>query len=248
MKRRRIFAPGLVCLIVLWVAGCARSSAPAPDLGPPEGWRGDEARWWRADLDTTGVFRDLETLRTMDLMGEDVTYAASRTLAEQSGVAHQQLARAVKQSLIRLFRNQPEVVDSLFEQYVSPKIARARVSGDSRKLVNRFKRVGYQTIRRHFLEPRTIRKLGADIPVPYPDSLRERRIGGKVRLQVFINEKGEPVAVEKLEGVHPVLDAIAMRATTEMRWQPAYLLRGGKSDPLPSWTRFKVNFNAPETP
>ncbi len=248
MTHDRFLLVGLACLTVLWVAGCARSPAPAPDLGPPAGWVGDDARWWRADLDTTGVFRDLETLQTMDLLGADVTYAANRALAEQSGVAHQQLARAVKQSLIRLFRNQPEVIDSLFRHYVLPKIARADVSGDPQKLLNRFKRVGYQTIRRHFLEPRTIRKLGADIPVPYPDSLRARRIGGKVRLQVFINEKGEPVAVEKLEGVHPVLDVLAMRATTEMRWQPAYLLRGGKSDPIPSWTRFKVNFNAPETP
>lgn len=238
----------LICMVLGWVAGCNRSAEPPSELGPPEGWVADGGRWWRADIDTSGVFRNLETLDAMGIAEEDLTYAADRTLAEQSGVAHRQLMRAVKQSLIRLYRNRPEVIDSLFEQYVVPKIEKASVSGDARKLVARFKREGYQTIRRHFLEPRALRKLGVDIPVPYPDSLRERGIGGRVRLQVYINEKGEPVAVEKLEGVHPVLDAIAMRATTEMRWQPAYLLRGGKSDPLSAWTRFKVNFTAPEAP
>ncbi len=246
MMVRRISRIVLVVLAVAWAAGCARSGEPPLEPGPPDGWMAEDGRWWRSDIDTTGVFRNLETLDAMGISGDELTYAADRTLAEQSGVAHQQLVRAVKQSLIRLFRNQPEVIDSLFEQYVVPKIEKASLSGDGQTLVSRFKKVGYQTIRRHFLEPRALKKLGVDIPVPYPDSLRERGIGGSVRLQVYINEKGEPVAVQKLEGVHPVLDDIAMRATTQMRWQPAYLLRGGKSDPIPSWTRFTVNFAVPE--
>ncbi|MDX1739727.1 MAG: energy transducer TonB, partial [Rhodothermales bacterium] len=67
-------------------------------------------------------------------------------------------------------------------------------------------------------------------------------VTGDVDLQVYINDEGEPAAIEKLQGVHPVLDDIAMVATANVRWQPAYLLRVGKSYPIPSWVRYSVKF------
>jgi len=227
--------------MALMLAGCFLVKTAPLATGPPAGWTGTSDRWWRIGEDTTGIFRDLETLQAMT--NTDVTYASNLVMAQDQVLAHQLLAHAVKQSLIRIIRNEPEVVDSLFETYVVPKILRAKINGDPRDLLKKYKRVGYKVIRRHFIEPRTIRRLGTDIQIPYPDSLRRRKVGGSVRMQVYIDDSGEPIAIEKLKAVHPVLDDIAMRATTEMRWQPAYLLDVGKSNPIPSWARFNVSFS-----
>ncbi len=231
--------------LLMVLAGCATKAEPPLESGPPAGWEGTPTRWWEAGLDTTGVFRNLETMQAMGVLGEELIFAANLPPEMQRTVAARQLARAVEQSLIRIVRNQPEVVDSLFEQYVFPRIVEARLSEDLQSEVKRFKREGYKILRRHFLEPRTRLRLGTDIVVPYPDSLRARKVEGRVQVQAYLDDTGRPVAVELLQRVHPVLDDIAMRATTAMRWQPAYLLRGGKSRPLPSWARFTVNFAAP---
>ncbi|QXD14946.1 energy transducer TonB [Rhodocaloribacter litoris] len=238
---------GLIGLVLLGWFGCATPEEAPPELGPPAGWQATDGRWWREGIDTTVAFRRLDTLEEMGIASRAPVYAGGAALAGRPDLIRQQLAQAVRQSLVRLYRNQPAVIDSLFEQYVVPRIMKASVQGDPRELVEQYKREGYKVIRRHFLEPRAVRRLGEDIVVPYPDSLREKRVGGVVRMQVYIDASGEPAAVELLEGVHPVLDRIALRAVTEMRWQPAYLLRGGKSDPIPSWTRFNLTFSAPST-
>ncbi len=223
-------------------AGCASETPFAP--GPPEGWAASGARWYQAGLDTAGVFRDLSTLESMSVKGAEITYSATVDLSRQHGMAVRQLSRAVKLSLIALFRNEPQVVDSLFERLVVPKIVDADLSREPEYLVDRYKKEGYRTIARHFREPRTTVQLGRDVPVQYPDSLRKSGVSGEVDLQVYVNEAGEPAAIEKLQGVHPVLDDIAMKATTQVRWEPAYLLRVGKSYPIPSWVRFSVNFRS----
>lgn len=209
---------------------------------PPPGWVEEGPRWWRADLDTTGIFRNLATLEAMGVRAKPVFVADPRQ-ASQPEVLRDQVIHAVRQSLMPLYRNQPAVIDSLFEQYVVPRLRKAPLDAEPTALIGRFKREAYQILRQHFLEPRTLLKLGQDIPVPYPDSLQE--VQGKVRMQVYIDEEGRPAAIEVIEGVHPVLDRIALRALTDMRWQPAYLLRGGKSDPIPSWTRFSITFRRP---
>jgi TonB family protein len=178
----------------------------------------------------------------MSVLGAEITYSSDAQLSRQRGVALQQLARAVKVSLIALIRNEPQVVDSLFEKLVVPKLQDADLSRDPDALVERYKKEAYRTLARHFREPRATVMLGRDVPVIYPDSLRRAGVTGDVDLQVYINEEGEPAAIEKLSGVHPVLDEIAMRATTKVRWQPAYLLRVGKSYPIPSWIRYSVKF------
>lgn len=213
----------LLCSLLLLLLLAPTACAPAePDVpaGPPEGWQAEGDRWWRAGVDTARAFRNLEDLGQMGV-------------AEGSS-----FELAVKNSLIELFRNDPERIDSLFARFVAPKLAGG---GD----VEAFKREGYGALRTQFREPRTAKALGADIPVPYPDSLRQKQVSGAVRTQVYLDAEGQPQAVEVLEGVHPVLDAIALRATTEMRWSPAYHFRNGSWQAQPAWVRFNVRFAPP---
>ena len=79
-------------------------------------------------------------------------------------------------------------------------------------------------------------------PSPYRTAFATMNFRVRFFLQIALNKEGVPIALTKLQGVHPVLDRIAMRAMTEMRWQPAFVLRGGTSKPTPSWTRMKVRF------
>lgn len=234
--------------LLLFLMGCGLGEPHVP-LDPPDGWARDGDRWWRTDRDSSGTFRNLETLRAMQVPGSPLHYA-SNVGDNGQDLTTDHLIWAVKQSLIRLYRTEPEVVDSLFEAFVTPKIKAGKRSDDLGKEVGRFKKSGYRTISRIYREPRTIKHLVPStqdpsknkVPLAYPDSLRQRRIGGQVRLQVYIDTDGQAQGIELLDGVHPVLDAIAMRATTQLQWQPAYLLRVGKADPIPSWTRLKVHF------
>jgi TonB family protein len=152
------------------------------------------------------------------------------------------VVEGVKRGLLRLYRNQPEVIDSLFERVVVPRIERAELTADTRSDIDRITQDGYRALNNNFQEPRATRRLGEDVQVVYPDSLREQGIGGRVRMQVYLNDDGEPVAIQLLDGVHPVLDQIAMQATTEMRWRPAYVMHRGRWVELPSWARFNINF------
>jgi hypothetical protein len=210
--------------------GCQDRSA----LEPPEGWVGDGTRWWREGADTANVFRDLETLQSMAVVNpyEESRIEATRA-GIQRGVAEIQVREAVKRSLIRLYRNEPHVVDSLFERFVTPKIQNDMPSGDLGAYIEQYKREGYDLIRNHFREP-LVRQ---EATFPYPDSLRRRNLTGSVLAQVRLDESGEPVAVELIEGVHPALDFIAMRATTQMKWQPAYRRKPGRWQAIPSWAR-----------
>jgi len=230
----------LFLVTTLLVGGCA--SGETIETGPPGGWEGGATQWWRAGLDTTGIYRDLETLDDMSVM-PNVVYA-SEPIATQ-GISRQQFELAVRRSLIPLFRNQPEIVDSLFVLQVRPKLEGAPKSGDFSRELEEYKRLGYQLIRKHFQEPYTTMQLGKDVPVPYPDSLREQQVEGGVRIQVYLDEEGAPLSVALLESVHPLLDDIALRATTQMHWRPAYLRsKHGQWRGIPSWTRIRVVFKA----
>ena len=227
-------------LLLLLTSGCGEEAAQTE---PPEGWEAAEGKWWRAGFDTADAFPDMASLEGMGKVGEMVL-AANAQEAQRSGVAAHQLARSTKEGLLELYRNDPEIVDSLFEKYVRPKFEDVQLSNDRAAQVEEFKREGYNAITKHFREPRTRLTLGpdGDIDVAYPDSLREAGVSGRVRTQVRLNEEGEPQAVELVERVHPVLDAIALNATARMRWQPAYVLRGNDWEAVPSWTRFNINF------
>ena len=229
--------PAFVFLF-LFAFGCA-TETPFRQ-GPPEGWVGDATKWWVAGEDTTGFFRNLETLESMQITGSEVVYMG----AGLSGTDRDsQFARAVKRSLIRLYRNEPAIVDSLFEQYMTPKIAKFTPTADPASDVDKFKKDSYKLLVRHFREPRTRLSLGTDVPVIYPDSLRTMDISGEVKLQVFLNAEGEPLSVELLDGIHPILDQSAMDATTRMRWIPAYVEDNREWRAVPSWARFRITYS-----
>lgn len=239
--RFRSSQPGfLICLLVLLATGCVPEEAV--ETGVPDGWEAQENRWWRTGFDTTGVFRNLETFADMGSSGSGVTFVANAQMTSPPGSLQEQFERRVQRSLIRLYRNEPELVDSLFERYVRPTLAGKADADDMNRKVDEFQRKGYGILRNHFQEPQTALVLGKDVDVPYPDSLRKKQVTGAVKTQVYLNKEGEPMAIMLLEGVHPVLDAIGMRATTEMRWRPAYRIRNGNWIPVPAWARYNLRF------
>jgi TonB family protein len=219
------------------LAGCSSGGAQTE---PPGGWSAADGRWWAEGVDTSQVFRRLDSLQTMGV-GEGESYAASL-----QGANPDQFAQAVKEELLALYRNNPEVVDSLFEAYARPDIAEADLSvsdeEEMRNKLNQFKNESYKAISQHFTEPR---RQSQELSISYPDSLRREETSGEVEMQLYLNAQGQPQAVELLEGVHPVLNGIAMNAATRTQWQPAYLTRDGEQQPIPSWVRIPINFQPP---
>lgn len=226
----------LLVLIVLVVAGC--SSGDGARTEAPEGWQTADGRWWQTDVDTAAVFRNMESLQSMGITDEAY-------IANLEGVNRDQFTRAVKQELIALYRHHPEIVDSLFQDEVRPLVEEAELSGDLEKQVDQYKNEGYKALSKHIREPRTETSLGEDVPVAYPDTLRNPETSGTVEMQIYLDTDGAPQAIQRLESVHPTLDAIAMNAATRMRWQPTYLLVDGDWQPVPSWVRFSVRFEPP---
>ena len=212
-----------LCLSLLALAVLAGCNS-APDLGPPPGWNADgPGRWWQEGVDTTVAFRDLETFEAMRL--------SERPDGKRvEGPAH----RNIQQNLIALYRNQPEVVDSLFGVIAVPLIDEQAAEADRDKLVQEINR----EMNRVFFYPRPA---PSEVTISYPDSLRQAGIGGSVKMQVYLSDEGEPLAIKLVDSVHPTLDAIAMRATTQKTWKPAQM----RSGTMRSWVRSVLAFNAP---
>lgn len=241
-----IFVLFALVVTLVTATGCGGPDEHIP-LETPKGWAGNTTYWWQVAADTTGAFRDLATLETMSVAGSDLlSMRIDGASVQEMQLAQSKFNQFVKESLIELFRNEPEIVDSLFERYVVPRIQMDDLSGDVQPLIKEQQRRGYQILSHHFRYPRTLTRLGEDIPIAVPDSLRDNELFGAVFIQIALNKEGIPIALTKLQGVHPVLDRIAMRAMTEMRWQPAFVLRGGTSKPTRSWTRMKVRFGPQE--
>ncbi|MDZ4700317.1 MAG: energy transducer TonB [Rhodothermales bacterium] len=241
MKYLPVRTPLVVLIALFLYAGCTTDSGI--EYGPPAGWEGVGERWWLAGQDTSGFYPRMETLDDMALTDEDVVFLAPGEMAALRRNDRSQFERAVKRSLIRLFRNEPVIVDSLFEAEIKPMLPGVTFTNDPVQDVETFKRRAYKHLARFFREPRARLELGTDVPVVYPDSLREQGIGGAVVLQVRLDAEGTPFSVELIEGVHPVLDQIAMEATTRMRWLPAYLMVKKDWQPVPAWARFRISFS-----
>ncbi len=239
----RIWTIILILTIGASIAGCGQEENIP--VSTPKGWYGNSTIWWQVGADTTNAYRALETMEDMGVPGSFLlSLTIDGTSDTEMELAQRKFNQYLKESLIELFRNEPELVDSLFEKYVVPKISGINLEGDVQPLIKEYKGVAYQILIRHFRYPISITKLGLEIPIQVPDSLKGKGISGAVFLQIALNKEGVPKAIKKLDGLHPTLDRIAMRAMTQMRWKPAYILKNGQFRPTPSWARMRVLFGA----
>ena len=175
-----ILLAAIFTLLAIASTGCSGSDEHIP-LETPKGWAGNTTYWWQVAADTTGAFRDLESLESMDIAGSDLlSMRIDGASVQEMQFAQGKFNLYVKESLIELLRNEPEIVDSLFERYVVPRIQMDDLSGDVQPLIKEQQRRGYQILSRHFRYPRTLTRLGTDIPVPVPDSLRDNELSGAV--------------------------------------------------------------------
>lgn len=226
---------------LLFIFGCGSGDPTTP----PSDWEATETRWWHEDVDTSEVFQDLEDLTAMGIVDEE-----EMALSQGGNVTQEQFNNAIKQSLVALYRNDPETVDSLFEEYAAPKLQEADLSGDvvqsngeiDAKLLQKYKKTAYDAINEHYREPQNQEGVSG---LEYPDSLRTEETSGEVVLQAHVNTDGQVDAVEVVQSVHPTLDAIAMRASTQTTWEPAYVLRDGEWEPKGSWVRSTVPYRIP---
>ena len=232
--------------LLLALAGCSSGGSPA---APPDGWEATETRWWKSGVDTTQVFRSLEDLDQMGIRRGGVTLS-------QRGLTRDQFVDAIKRSLVALYRHAPETIDSLFNEHATPRLQDVQLSNDvvreggrlDSEFLNKHKSAAYNAINSHYREPRRL-DTGESPSIIYPDSLRTVETSGEVQLQVHLSVEGDstaaPDAIEVLRSVHPTLDAIAMKAASQLRWQPAYLLQDGTWTPQPAWVRFDIEYPAP---
>lgn len=233
---RQVLSGLTVLLIVFFLTGC---SSGGDNANVPSGWQSDDGRWWQEGVDTTQVFRNLETLQDMGITEEPQIASLEGTIGQE------QFVRAVKEELTPLYRHRPELIDSLFQEHVQADLEDVSIGEEPEKTVKKHRNEAYKTLNDHFQEPRTRLSLGQDVPVIYPDTLRREETSGRVQMQVYLNGEGVPQAVELLEGVHPTLDKIGMNAATRMRWEPAQLMQDGEWVGIPSWVEFIVNFQMP---
>lgn len=223
------------------LAGCG--GGEGDPAAPPSGWNATETRMWASDVDTSEVFRNLSSLEAMGIVGEDVTFSSG-------SVSQEQFQGAVKRSLLELYRSNPAVVDSLFGEHAVPVLQDADLGSDiveegkiKQKVLDKYSQKALKAIDEHYEQPIIQEGITG---LPYPDSLRTEENSGRVEVQVHVTTDGTVDAVEVVEGTHPVLNAIIMRAAaTETTWNPTYVTQDGEQTPYPGWGRLSTNFPAP---
>lgn len=225
--------------LFLVLTGCSEGGSPAD---PPSGWSATETRMWNEDVDTSEVFQNMEGLTAMGILDEEVTLSAG-------SVSQEQFQKAIKRSLEELYRTNPQIVDSLFEAYAVPELENVELGSDAveggelkTKVLEKSRQAAFKAIDKHYDQP-TIQE--GITGLPYPDSLRTEENSGRVQIQLHINADGEVDAVEVIEGTHPTLNAIVMKAATETTWQPAYVTQDQEQVPHAGWGRLSTNFPAP---
>ena len=233
-KKYRVKRYSILLTLIGIAAGFCACSEETVDDRPPPGWTIDGSKWWRSDVDTTGFFAKMETMDEMGVEVHRIVFGAGKMTVTDQVIA------GVQRRLLPLYRNRPLIVDSLFHAHVVPRIKQAKISTDNpSEMMDRQLSDAYRTLARHFREPRALSTVGKDIPFsPRPDSLNH--VEGVVRMQIHVGVDGSTESVELLESVHPVLDEMAMAATSRMEWSPAYL----HGEAIPSWARFRLRFDA----
>jgi hypothetical protein len=214
----------LLLLITLLATGC--DSGPAHE--PPAGWTADgEAAWWQEDVDPTLALRDLSGFETMGLSPRE------DGLREESPIV-----RNIQRRFLPLYRNHPEIVDSVFAATSLSLIEREGRPGAGTDERDELVRQVHRRIHRVFYPAQPLPREAT--PIEMPDSLRANGVSGTIALQIYLDEGGHPLAIRRLEGVHPTMDAIVMRNFAERRWQPAHL----QGQPVRSWIRTSVNIGS----
>lgn len=197
---------------------------------------------WHQDADTSKVFQDLSSLSSMGIQDAGPSLTAG-------SITQEQFQKAIKQSLEELYRSNPTVVDSLFETYAVPELKNVDLGSDvveggelKSKVLEKNRSVAFKAIDQHYEQPKMQKGI---TDLPYPDSLRTEENSGRVQVQVHVNADGEVDAVEVVEGTHPTLNAIIMKAATETTWNPAYVTENQEQVPRGGWGRISANFPAP---
>lgn len=223
--------------LMLVLAGCGGGGDDP--TAPPSGWKASESRMWKEGVDTSAVFKDMESLSEMGVIDEEFALTSG-------SLSQEQFKNAIKKSLEKLYRTNPTLVDTLFEQYATPKLADADLSGSvvkdgqlEPKLLNEYKNKAFKAIKDNYKQP-TLKESVEGIT--YPDSLRRADVTGTVRLQMHIDTSGTVDAIEVVESVHPTLDAIAMAAATKTKWEPGYEKVDREWKARTGWGRSPVPF------
>jgi TonB family protein len=196
---------------------------------------------WKQGVDTSAVFRNLSSLSAMGIVEQE--FAVS-----PGSITQEQFQKAVKRSIEELYRSNPTIVDSLFNEYAVPALGDADLSGAvedgeiKSTLLEEYKQKALKAVDKHYEQPKIQEGITG---LPYPDSLRTRENSGRVEIQLHINKDGAVDAVEVIEGTHPTLNAIVMQAATKTKWQPAFVTDGQEQTPHSGWGRLSTNFPAP---
>jgi hypothetical protein len=227
---------------VLVLAGCGGGGG-GDVAAPPSGWSLDESRMWKEGVDTSEVFRDMESLSGMGVLDENVTLSSGR-------LSQEQFKKAIKQSLEKFYRSNPTVIDSLFEEHAAPKLEGADLSNAVEgnqlkpKLLNEYKKTAYDAVKPHY---RQAQLQGNASIKSIPDSLRTEENSGRFELQVHVDTTGNVDAVTVIEGGgSPTFNAILMNAATRTTWQAACLQKNDKcTRKVAGWGRMPLSIPPP---
>jgi hypothetical protein len=224
----------LALLLLLTAAACSDGGGDVL----PEGWVQSGDLFYRADVDTTGLFPNLDNLVSMGILA-DTTYDQR----DRAGW----VARSLKRDMLVLYRNNPRLVDSVFDSRVPDLIAARDLSGRLQPVVDELESPVRRSLLQGFYPPSPLKKLGQDIPVPFPDSIRAQMEGERVRTQVALGADGFAQAVQILEPAHPTLERIAVGVIAQQKWNAGYVTLTNTNERVraPSWVRYNILFGRP---
>lgn len=183
-------------------------------------------RWWDADTDTAGVFRDLSTIDAMDVERAESEYG-----------------RYIQDRLEPLYVSNPDVIDSLYGAVIAPAIDEANREGrDAPGVVEELSRELRELYRQPVADPEDA--LTLDLPADFS--------GGRSVIQVHVvpaPEVGERVAradaVSVVESVSPEVDAQLMAHAAQRTYFSGWVVtdpRTNASRTLGGWIRLGRTF------
>jgi hypothetical protein len=240
MSASRLFVATLTgCL--LFLVGCGGGGGGNP-AAPPSGWQLSESRMWKDGVDTAEVFRDMESLSGMGVLNEDFALSAG-------GVDQEQFKKAIKQSLEKLYRSNPTVVDSLFEAHAASELDGADLSSAVEggqlkpKLLTEYKKAAFEAIKARYRQPQLLEQASIK---SIPGSLRTEENSGQFVLQVHVDTTGSVDAVEVVDGAAPTFNAILMNAATRTTWQAGCLQENDQcTKKITGWGRIPLSVPPP---